>query len=237
VQALVPLLSDQNVTVSSAAVLAIAGVIANAESERGQLLLVLPRAETLALQNEQRLNLRGASLVGHDLTTLAGTALFYGAEMRAADMSRCKLDGITFKTANLACTSFVQASLAGTTFDMANLEDAVFWGASAPNATFVMAHLRRTDFSRHTTPDLPRSAVFPTSSSYVPANLEGANFGHSQLYGANMSEARIGGARFHGASVSDVNFHGAFLMGMDQGVTEAYIRESRPALLTGCIFK
>ena len=237
VEALVPLLGDQNTLVSSGALLALARVLTVAGTERDKLVAFLPRAEALASPGAQRLNLLGASLVDQDLTPFAGTEVFYGADIRAADLSRSRLDGITFKTANLSCAWFVQASIASATFDMANLENAIFWGASAPGATFRLAHLRSTDFSTHETVDPASGLPFRTNSSYPPANLENADFGDAQLYGTNMSEARIGGVRFQGASLSRVDFRGSFLMGMSPGVTEAYLRSLSPAVLDGCIFQ
>lgn len=237
VEALVPLLGDQNVLVSSGALLALARVLAVSGTQRDKLVALLPRAEALAGPSAQRLNLLGASLVDQDLTPFAGTNVFYGAEMRAADLSRSRLDEITFKTANLSCVWFVQASVTRATFDMANLEDAIFWGASVSGATFRLAHLRSSDFSTHETVDPPSGLPFRTSTSYPPANLEEADFGDAQLYSTNMSDARIGGARFQGASLSRVDFRGSFLMGMSPGVTEAYIRSLGPAVLDGCIFQ
>lgn len=236
-EALIPLLSDQNVVVSSGALLALARVLAAAGTEHDKLVALLPRAEALAGPGAGRLNLRTASMVDQDLTSLAGTDVFYGAEMRAADLSRSRLNGITFKTANLSCVSFAQASVTGATFDMANLEDAIFWGASASGATFRLAHLQGTDFSTHETADPPAALPFQTSTSYPPANLEDADFGDAQLYSTNLFEARIGGARFQGASLSRVNFRGSFLKGMSHGVTEAYVRSLDPAVLDGCIFQ
>jgi len=237
VEALVPLLGDQNVVVSSGALLTLARVLGASGDERHQLEALLPKAEGLASPGAQRLNLRGASLVDKDLTPLAGTDVFYGAQMRAADLSRSRLNGITFKTANLSCAWFVQASVAGSNFDMANLADAVFWGASASGATFRLAHLRNTDFSTHHTDDPPSGLPFSTSTKYPPVDLEDADFGDGQLYSTNMSEARIGSARFQGASLSRVDFRGSFLEGMSSGVTEAYIRGLGPAVLDGCVFQ
>jgi uncharacterized protein YjbI with pentapeptide repeats len=237
VEALVPLLGDQNSHISSGALLSLARVLETAGTERGKLVALLPRAEALASPGGQRLNLRGASLIDQNLTTFAGTDVFYGAEARAADLSGSRLDGITFKTANLSCASFAQASITGATFDMANLENAVFWGASAARATFLLTRLQGTDFSTHETVDPPSDLPFQTSTKHPPTNLEGADFGDAQMYSTNMSEARIGEARFHGASLSRVDFRGAFLMGMSPGVSEAYIRGLGPAVLDGCIFQ
>jgi uncharacterized protein YjbI with pentapeptide repeats len=238
VEALVPLLSDANVTISSAAVVALARILATVtkDSERNGLVALLPGASALASRG-QHLNLKGASLREQDLTPLAGTEVFYGAEMYAADLSGSKVDGITFKAAQLKCAQFVQSSAAKTVFDSANLERAQFWGASAPAATFRLAHLRDTDFSQHEVADEPDGLPFQTSTAYVPANLEDADFGASQMYGTNLSGARIGGARFEGASLSAVNFRGAFLIGMAEGVNEAYVRGRRPAVFDGCIFE
>jgi uncharacterized protein YjbI with pentapeptide repeats len=157
--------------------------------------------------------------------------------MYAADLSRSKVDGITFKTANLTCATFVQTSAANAVFDSADLARAQFWGSSAPSATFLVSHLQDTDFSTHEVVDSRGGLPFRTSTSYPPANLEGANFGDSQAYGTDFSGARLGNARFEGASLSGANFRRSFLLGMTPNVNEAYIRSLRPAVFEGCIFR
>lgn len=237
IEALVPLLRDPNVTVSSGAVVALARIFAGISPGKGRnaLLAMIPPASELA-SGEQPSNFKAATLRDQDLTPLADTDIFYGAEMYGADLSGSKLNGITFKTANLSCAMFVQASAANAIFDMANLARARFWGASAPRASFRHAHLQDTDFSQHEVADPQNGSPFPTTTSYAPANLEGADFGDSQAYGTNFSGARLGGARFEGASLSEADFRGSFVLGMAP-ITEGDIRSTHPAVFEGCIFR
>lgn len=234
IKSLIPLLVDKNVTVSSGAVITISNILSKISDskKRKQLIELIPKVENRNFV----INLNGASMQNHDFTPLKETEIFYGAEMNASDFSNCKLDSINFKTSKANYAKFIQSSLSDANFDMAHLEGAMFWGVAAPRASFRLAFLKKTDFSNHTTLDKPTGLPFRTSTSYIPANLEEADFGDGQLYGTNFSGARIGLAKFNGASIANVNFSGSFLIGMARGVTEQYIQSQQPAFTDKCIY-
>jgi uncharacterized protein YjbI with pentapeptide repeats len=232
IQGLVPLLADSNVTVSSAALMAVVSILRGADSRGNatELKGLLPQSGAIAT------NLHGATLRNQDFTSLKSTAVLYGADMRLADLSGSNLAGLDMKMVQGQCATFNQSSLAGTNLPMSRLERATFWGASAPGASFRAANLQHTDFGRHDTRDPGSGIPFPTTTSYVPANLENADFGDAQAYDTIFSGARLGGARFRGASIARANFHGAFLEGMAPRVTEEFVRSLGPAVIDACLF-
>lgn len=104
------------------------------------------------------------------------------------DLSASKLDG-----ADLSSTDLRDTKLGGTSFEKASLGRAMLDGADGPNSDFSKALGYRT--------------------SFVKANLAGANFTKSEMQRADFTDANLNGADFEKTELGRVIFTGADING------------------------
>ena len=159
------------------------------------------------------------------------------SELRGSLWRNCTLNGSNLRGANLFCADFTgakligcdfqKADLRGTRFDGANLTEAAFDGADCREGVmFVASGGGLLDVHKERD---ARAASFAGAnlmrSSFVSADLGGANFAKARaeetrfdkanLAEANFSQAKVIRAEFGGANLAGAEFTQASLEGID----------------------
>ncbi len=147
----------------------------------------------------------------HELCTIQGTANFYRASLKHADLSAMDLiqatfnmatmEGIDFSYSNLEKASFLEAKMEHAHFTYAHSEKAQFVQAKLTKASFYSAHLEQANFS---SADLE-------NVDFTEASLNGANFMSANLAKAFLGKACLDNAVLASANLKDANLSHAHL--------------------------
>jgi len=141
--------------------------------------------------NLQEATLRGANLAA----SIANKGLFYGANLRDAN-----LVGASLRGANLMGANLYKANLMGANLKAANLGGAKLFLANLQSAQLDKAKMHETGL---------------IGANLQQANLNGANLRQANLNAARLQHAEIFFANFSETSLREADLSGANLMGTD----------------------
>lgn len=186
-----------------------------------------------------QMDLRGISLVGHDLTdlNLSGYDLS-GADLSRADLSRSNLSRVKMHRGNLR-----RAKLNGTEFSGADLRECVLneciaerCGLGATNlqhASLISARMPYASLSRADLSNADCRAIDLTGARINEANLSGASFIRANMQKADLKASDVKGTSFEltdlsssrlltiknfqkanwiGADIRDMDLRGAYMV-------------------------
>jgi uncharacterized protein YjbI with pentapeptide repeats len=127
--------------------------------------------------------------------------------IKMADLTEAKLQGINFFGANLQDAKLFKANLERANLSQAKLQDAVLGIANLREAILFRANLERAFLCQAKLPD----------TDLREANLERTNFGGANLYRAILFRANLERANLRGAILQEAVFSEAKLQGADFG--------------------
>jgi len=127
--------------------------------------------------------------------------------IKMADLTEAKLQGINFFGANLQDAKLFKANLERANLRQAKLQDAVLGIANLREAILFRANLERAFLCQAKLPD----------TDLTEANLERTNFGGANLYRAILFRANLERANLRGAILQEAVFSEAKLQGADFG--------------------
>lgn len=183
------------------------------EEGNSRLERVLERIRSGAIDPEEIVDLRGASLLDVEL---AGVELG-GADLRGADLSRADLRGAhlfqadlrgtVLFAANLDGADLTGANLHGANLDTATLRGASLGAADLSSAMLTDATLDEATLSRANLSGAMLRGASLRAVSLLDAKLQGANFAHTDLRGCSLNRCDVTGACFDEADMRSAHLH------------------------------